>query len=109
LYVLLILNYYFEFFYLQVVIAIPIPLLIIYACPMLKYENDYYILIQTISVAIKRHQSIIDFLFTCVVIFLVAVETLCIGCGLEMEQLVNNFKRPLPLIAVCEDHKFDLY
>jgi hypothetical protein len=76
---------------------------------MLKYENDYYILIQTISVAIKRHQSIIDFLFTYVVIFLVTVKTLCIGCGLQMEQLVNNFKRPLPLIAVCEDHKFDLY
>jgi hypothetical protein len=73
-------------------------------CPMLKYENDYYILTQTINIAIKRHQTIIDFLFTGVVIFLVTAGTLCIGCGLEMEQLITNFKRPLPLIIglICQ-------
>ncbi len=75
-------------------------------CPMLKYENDYYILTQIISVAIaiKRRQSIIDVFFTCIVIFLVTVGTLCIGCGLEMEQLIKNFKRPLPLIVglICQ-------
>jgi len=73
-------------------------------CPMLKYENDYYILTQNISVAIKRRQSIIDILFTCVVIFLVTVGTLCIGCGLEMEQLLKNFRKPLPLIVgfICQ-------
>ncbi len=73
-------------------------------CPMLTYENDYYILTQAISVAIKRRQSIINVLFTCVVIFLVTVGTLCIGCGLEMEQLIKNFKRPLPLIVgfICQ-------
>jgi predicted Na+-dependent transporter len=73
---------------------------------MLKYENDYYILTQIISVAIaiKRRQSIIDVFFTCIVIFLVTVGTLCIGCGLEMEQLIKNFKRPLPLIVglICQ-------
>ncbi len=71
---------------------------------MLKYENDYYILTQIISVTIKRHQSIIDVLFTCVVIFLVTVGTLCIGCGLEMEQYIKNFKRRLPLIVgfICQ-------
>jgi Na+/H+-dicarboxylate symporter len=71
---------------------------------MLTYENDYYILTQTISVAIKCCQSIINVLFTCVVIFLVTVGTLCIGCGLEMEQLIKNFKRPLPLIVgfICQ-------
>lgn len=65
---------------------------------MLKYEDGYYILNQTINVAIKRHQTVIDALFTAVVIVLVTVGTLCIGCGLEMEQLVNNFKRPIPLL-----------
>jgi hypothetical protein len=67
-------------------------------CPTLKFENDHYILSQTITVAIKRHQTIIDILFTAVVTVLVTVGTLCIGCGLEMEQLVSNFRRPLPLI-----------
>jgi predicted Na+-dependent transporter len=66
---------------------------------MLKYENNYYVLTQKITVAIKRHQTIIDILFTGVVIFLVTVGTLCIGCGLEIEQLMTNFKRPIPLIV----------
>lgn len=67
-------------------------------CPELKYENNYYILREKIEVAIKRHQTIIDILFTCVVIFLVTVGTLCIGCGLEIEQLMGNFRKPFPLI-----------
>jgi predicted Na+-dependent transporter len=66
---------------------------------MLTYENNYYILSQRITIAIKRHQSIIDVLFTCVVIFLVTIGTLCIGCGLEFEQLINNLKRPMPLLV----------
>jgi predicted Na+-dependent transporter len=66
---------------------------------MLKYENNHYVLTQKITVAIKRHQTIIDILFTGVVIFLVTVGTLCIGCGLEIEQLMTNFKRPIPLIV----------
>ncbi len=73
---------------------------------MLRASSRLYILTQIISVAIaiKRRQSIIDVLFTCVVIFLVTVGTLCIGCGLEMEQLIKNFKRPLPLIVgfICQ-------
>ena len=68
-------------------------------CPILSYENNYYVLSQRINVAIKRHQSIIDILFTCVVMFLVTMGTLCIGCGLEFEQLLVNIKRPLPLIV----------
>ena len=68
-------------------------------CPNLRYENDFYILSDTINVAVKRHQTIIDFLFTGVVIFLVTLGTLCIGCGLEIEQLTSNFRRPIPLIV----------
>jgi hypothetical protein len=67
-------------------------------CPMLKFEDDHYVLTQKITVAIKRHQTIIDALFTAVVMFLVTAGTLCIGCGLEMEQLTNNFRRPVPLL-----------
>ena len=65
--------------------------------PMLKYENDKCCN-KTSSI------NIIDILFTCVVIFLVTVETLYIGCGLEMEQLIKNFKRSLPLIIgfICQ-------
>ncbi len=68
-------------------------------CPMLTYENNHYVLSEQINVAVKRHQTIIDTLFTCVVIFLVTIGTLCIGCGLELEQLINNIKRPIPLIV----------
>ena len=71
---------------------------IIRNCPMLKYEQDYYILSEKIVVAVKRHQTIIDILFTGVVMFLVTVGTLCIGCDLEVEQIVNNIKKPVPLI-----------
>jgi predicted Na+-dependent transporter len=73
-------------------------------CPTLKYENGHYILTQSVNVAIKRHQTIIDVLFTAVVIVLVTSGTLCIGCGLEMEQLVTSFQRPIPLIIglVCQ-------
>ncbi len=73
-------------------------------CPMLKYEDGYYVFNQTINVAIKRHQSVIDALFISVVIVLVMFGTLCIGCGLEMEQLVSNLKQPIPLIIglICQ-------
>jgi predicted Na+-dependent transporter len=67
-------------------------------CPMLKFERGYYILSEEINVAVKRHQTIIDVLFTFVVMFLVTAGTLCIGCDLEIEQLVHNIKRPIPLI-----------
>ncbi|CAF3775795.1 unnamed protein product [Rotaria sp. Silwood1] len=73
-------------------------------CQMLKYENGYYILRQTINIAVKRHQTIIDFLFTSVVMFLVTTGILCIGCGLEIEQLIKNIRQPLPLIVglICQ-------
>ena len=67
-------------------------------CPMLHHDNNSYILSETIHVAVRRHQSVIDVLFMSVVIFLVTVGTLCIGCGLEIEQLTSNFRRPIPLI-----------
>lgn len=67
-------------------------------CPKLQYKDGFYVLNHTIHVAIKRHQSIIDALFTGVVIVLVTGGTLCIGCGLEIDQLKSNFKRPIPLI-----------
>lgn len=73
-------------------------------CPMLRYEGDSYILTEKINVAVKRHQTIIDILFTVVVMFLVTAGTLCIGCDLEIEQLMNNVKKPLPLIIglICQ-------
>ena len=66
---------------------------------MLKLEEDFYVLSQEIHVAIKRHQTIIDTLFIAVVSFLVTMGTLCIGCGLEMDQIVNNFRQPMPLVV----------
>jgi BASS family bile acid:Na+ symporter len=65
---------------------------------MFKFEHGYYILTEKINVGIKRHQTIIDILFTGVVMFLVTVGTLCIGCDLEIEEMINNLKRPIPLI-----------
>jgi hypothetical protein len=67
-------------------------------CPMLRYEGGYYILKQEINIAIQRHQTVIDALFTGVVMFLVTIGTLCIGCDLEIEQIVNNIKQPKSLI-----------
>ena len=67
-------------------------------CPKLRYEEGFYLLSQTVTVAIKRHQTVIDALFTGVVFFLVTMGTLCIGCGLEMEQIVDNLRRPIPLL-----------
>jgi predicted Na+-dependent transporter len=67
-------------------------------CPLLKFEHGYYILTEKLDVAVKRHQTVIDVLFTCVVMFLVTVGTLCIGCDLEIEQIMNNLKQPIPLI-----------
>lgn len=68
-------------------------------CPTLSFEDNQYILSQTVNVAIKRHQTIIDILFMSVVFFLVTMGTLCIGCQLEINQLLNNFRRPIPLIV----------
>jgi predicted Na+-dependent transporter len=68
-------------------------------CPMLRFERDYYILKEEITVAIKRHQTVIDTLFTGVVMFLVTIGTLCIGCDLEIEQIVHSIKQPIPLIV----------
>ncbi|UJR13551.1 hypothetical protein I4U23_000565 [Adineta vaga] len=67
-------------------------------CPRLQYKDGFYVVNHTINIAIKRHQTVIDALFTSVVIVLVTVGTLCIGCGLELEQLTSNFKRPIPLL-----------
>lgn len=70
---------------------------ILHRCSMLKFENASYHYSQTIDVAIKRHQTIIDNLFTTVILFLVMIGTLCIGCGLELDQILENWKKPLPL------------
>ncbi len=67
-------------------------------CPMLRLERGYYVLTEQITVAVKRRQTIIDVLFTGVVMVLLTVGILCIGCDLEIEQMVNNFKRPIPLL-----------
>jgi predicted Na+-dependent transporter len=71
---------------------------ILQKCPMLRLERGYYVLTEKITVAIKHRQTIIDFLFTGVVMALLTMGILCIGCDLEIEQIVNNFKRPIPLL-----------
>ncbi|CAF0749286.1 unnamed protein product [Didymodactylos carnosus] len=68
-------------------------------CPSLTYENDSYVLNETIQIAVKRRQTIIDFLFTAIVIGLVTCGTFCIGCGLLFEQIAVNFHRPLPVLV----------
>lgn len=67
-------------------------------CPKLKLERDHYVLTEEVQVAINRRQTIIDALFTAVVTFLVTMGTLCIGCDLELEQIMQNIKRPIPLL-----------
>jgi len=67
-------------------------------CSTLKYRHGFYVLTEKITVAVKRRQTVIDTLFTVVVLFLVTFGTLCIGCDLEYEQLINNFRRPIPLL-----------
>ena len=64
---------------------------------MLKHEDNYYVLTEKIYVGIKRHQTIIDVLFTAVVMLLVTSGTLCIGCDLEIEQLLHSIRKPVPL------------
>jgi hypothetical protein len=68
-------------------------------CPTLTFDEDSYVLTEDIQVAIKRHQTVIDILFTIAVSFLVMMGTICIGCGLEIEQLMHNLKRPLPVLV----------
>jgi hypothetical protein len=84
--------------------SLPNRMEILQNCPMLKFEHGSYILREKINIAIKRHQTIIDVLFTGVLMFFVTIGTLCIGCDLEIEQIVNNFKRPISLIIglVCQ-------
>ena len=67
-------------------------------CPRLTIEQEHYVLTEEINIAVKRRQTVIDSLFTAVVTFLVTMGTLCIGCDIEMEQLVHNIKRPIPLL-----------
>ena len=67
-------------------------------CPMLRLERGYYVLSEEINVAIKRRQSIIDFLFTGVITVLLTFGRLCIGCDLEIKQMGINFKKPIPLL-----------
>ncbi|CAF0850351.1 unnamed protein product [Didymodactylos carnosus] len=68
-------------------------------CPSLMYENGSYVLNKTIQIAVKRRQTIIDILFTTIVVVLVAIGTFCIGCGLLIEQLASNIRHPLPLLV----------
>ena len=71
---------------------------ILQKCPMLRLERGYYVLSEEIIVAVKRRQTIIDVLFTGVVMILLTFGRLCIGCDLEIQQMIDNFKRPIPLL-----------
>lgn len=68
-------------------------------CSMIKNHSEFFRYSRTIDVAIKRRQTIIDTLFMSVIIVLVMAGTLCIGCGLEIEQIFENFRRPIPLLV----------
>lgn len=73
-------------------------------CPTLRFERGYYILTENVTVAIKRRQTIIDTLFTAVVTVLLTIGRLCIGCNLDIDQMINHFRRPIPLITglICQ-------
>ena len=77
---------------------------ILQKCSTLRFEHGFYILTEDITVAIKRRQTIIDTLFTVVVIVLLTIGRLCIGCNLETEQFTDHLKRPIPLITglICQ-------
>lgn len=80
------------------------PAEILQRCSTLRFEHGYYILTEDITVAIKRRQTIIDTLFTAVVTVLLTIGRLCIGCNLDIDEMINHFRRPIPLITglICQ-------
>jgi hypothetical protein len=58
-----------------------------------NYTNDL-----NIDFAVKRKSSILDTIFTVVVIILVCIGTFLIGCRLVTQNLYANIRRPIPIL-----------
>ncbi len=59
----------------------------------LNYTNDL-----NIDLAVKRKSTILDIIFTVVVIILVCIGTFLIGCRLVIQNLYANIRRPVPIL-----------
>lgn len=51
-----------------------------------------------IDIAVKRKSTILDTIFTIVVIILVCIGTFLIGCRLITQNLYANIRRPIPIL-----------
>lgn len=58
-----------------------------------NFTNDL-----NINLAVKRTSTILDTIFTIVVILLVCIGTFLIGCRLITQNLYANIRRPIPII-----------
>ncbi len=58
-----------------------------------NYTNDL-----NIDFAVKRKSTILDTIFTVVVIILVCIGTFLIGCRLATQNLYANIRRPIPIL-----------
>jgi hypothetical protein len=58
-----------------------------------NYTNDL-----NIDFAVKRTSTVLDIIFTVVVIILVCIGTFLIGCRLITQNLYANIRRPIPIL-----------
>jgi hypothetical protein len=58
-----------------------------------NYTNDL-----NIDLAVKRKSTILDTIFTVIVIILVCIGTFLIGCRLVTQNLYANIRRPVPIL-----------
>jgi len=59
----------------------------------LNFTNDLHV-----DFAVKRKSTILDTIFTVVVIILVCIGTFLIGCRLVTQNLYANIRRPVPIL-----------
>ncbi len=59
----------------------------------LNFTNDL-----NVDFAVKRKSTILDIIFTVVVILLVCIGTFLIGCRLVTQNLYANIRRPVPIL-----------
>ncbi|CAF3695410.1 unnamed protein product [Rotaria sordida] len=52
----------------------------------------------TIDIAVKRKTTVLDTIFTVIIIILVCIGTFLIGCRLVLQNLYANIRRPIPLL-----------
>lgn len=58
-----------------------------------NFSNDFQL-----DFAVKRKSSILDVIFTVIVIILVCIGTFLIGCRLSSQNLLSNIRRPIPIL-----------